>query len=137
MTSRREVIPLYGSNLGAASRGAFARARSSARRIFRQHPLQALAHLVVGEPDFQEAVGLDRTTTLGVGERLRGMLRAVELDRQSRFPAAEIDNEPGDRRLPPEFPAIEAAVPQLLPEHLLGPWCFGAKAASGIGLASL
>src|SRR5215207_3141527 len=103
---------------------------------FRQHPLQALAHLVIGEPDFQEAVGLDRTTTLAVGERLGGMLRPVELDGQPRFPAAEIDDEPGDRRLPLEFPAIEAAVAQFLPEHLFGAGCFGAKAAGDIGLAS-
>jgi hypothetical protein len=60
------------------------------------------------------------------------MVFAVDLDRQSRREAGEIDDVPGDRHLPAELEAIQTSVSELTPEQLLGGGLVGPKPADAL-----
>ncbi len=85
-----------------------------------KHPGRAPGNIGIGEADFLVSGGLDRGGPQSVGFGLVGVMDPVKLDRQPRRLATKIDDEPGDRRLPPELPAVNATAAQFLPQPHFG-----------------
>jgi hypothetical protein len=100
-----------------------------------QNPIEALFHLVVGETKLEEAVGLDDSPPLRIGERLICMMRPIEFDREPRVVTAKIHDETEERHLPPELPVVETAAAQLLPQDILGARVLSAQAAGDASAA--
>jgi hypothetical protein len=98
---------------------------------FLDDPIEPGAHVVIGEADLQVARGLDPFTPGGVKVRLLGVMDAIELDGEPGGFTGEIDDVAGDRDLPTEFPAVEPAIAELLPQQVLRGCPLGTQAARG------
>ena len=85
---------------------------------FPHDPVQPRLHLVVGEPQFEIAVPLDRVASFAVGDRPQRMMWAVDLDREAEGKAGEIGDESCNRNLTAEFQAREPRTAQNVPQRV-------------------
>lgn len=83
-----------------------------------QHRAEVHQHKVVRKAKDLEALGFQPSITLCITltALVRLMRLAIQFDDQTRGGTQEIGDVGGDRRLPPELEAMEAARADLLPE---------------------
>ena len=87
------------------------RTRDSDRAMnLSQNPIQALCHVGIGEAQFEESVLLDRRAAFQIHLLLRGMMFAIQFDREPCIEAAKIGDEAGKWNLPTKFQARKAAI---------------------------
>src|SRR5579862_5714473 len=92
------------------------------------HAVEVVDDLIVPEADHAIAVSGQLGGARRVGLPMRGVLAAVELDRQLQRGTGEVDDTPADRMLPPELPR-QGARPEGQPEALFDVGGVAAKPA--------
>jgi hypothetical protein len=86
-----------------------------------KHFVEAVAHRVIGESQDAIPGRLQNRFALGVLFALLLVNAAVELDGQSTFRAAEIDDERANCMLSAELQPVESTTPKRFPQVILSP----------------
>jgi len=96
--------------------------RGLARQSLHQHLKHALdvrQYVIVPETQHAVALGLEVACACFVVILLIEVLASIQLHHQRPLAADEVDHVPIDFVLAAEFAAIQLAVPQAIPQHLL------------------
>lgn len=100
--------------------GALAGCRAEGVADAKQDVVQALADLLVGDAEDDEALGLDLAGAGRVVERSIGLLPAVDLDDEFCGETEKVGGVGAERDLAAPFRAGETSAAKLLPERVLG-----------------
>jgi len=103
---------------------------------FRDDPIEPFLHFIVRKAKLDITVHFNQLPASSIAFKLIEVMFTIEFDREAEIEAAEIDNKPSDRYLPPELQSIDLAVAQLLPQYVFGRCAFCAQASRNLNRPS-